>query len=51
MIGYQETTLFGGFMSVIMVGFLFGYLVTRVATIYTTNEYSYEKIDMVYTTE
>ena len=35
----------------IMVGFLAGFLGLRIRTIYATNEYSYEKLDLYYTDE
>ena len=38
-------------MNLLMIGILVGYLGIRVNTIYSTNEYAYEKRDLTYTEE
>ena len=48
-VGYSTKTAFGGFMTVLMIAGLTGYLVTRIHTIYTTREYDYRKRDVTYT--
>ena len=47
-VGYDTPTFFGGFMTILMILSMMGYLIFRINTLYDERPYTYQRTDVPY---